>query len=79
MLVPHTVRAFRLHDGAAQAVYKAGSSYCAAADGAKISTQSTTLFLLETRQETSVKRCTGSRNLIAVHKGKSLISLIFKY
>lgn len=64
-------------EGAAQAGYKAGSSYCVAADGAEISVHSTVL-VLETRQETSV-RCTRSRNLLAVHKGNSLNLVIFKY
>lgn len=63
-------------DGAAQAGVKAGSSYCVAADGAKISTA----LVLETRQETSsVKRCTGSRKLVAARKGNTLTLIILKY
>lgn len=48
-----------LSEGAAQARYKAGSSYCVAADGAKISVHSTVL-VLQTRQETSVRDAQGA-------------------
>lgn len=57
-------------------MYKAGSSYCVAVDGAKISTHSTTLFLLETRQETSVRGARGAEIIRQCTRG-NLLSCLF--